>query len=374
MWIEALKNKKYKYIERYTDPLTNKKHKISVTLDKNTPQARNRASLILQEKINKKLNNTVEQNKTFKQVYNRFFNDWSFGKKQRTITTMLTIDNKINSYIKDDVLINKIDDFYIEQLLNSLFGRYSYGYIKMVKARLNNIFNYAIKKKIINNSPMQLVTLPKNNATIDKQRKAFNKFLTVDEFTRILNAVKKIEKKTNYSNVLTLMFLTGARFGEIVALTKDKIDFKNKTITIVGTYDILTKSVTPPKTDKSIRVIKINDVALDCIKNQMAINDLNFKTRTNDFIFVNKKETPLFVRETNTILKKASKIENIKKHVTTHYLRHSHITFLAEKGVPLNAIMHRVGHSNAKTTLEIYSHVTSDMEDKAIKELNNISF
>ncbi|HHJ6569617.1 TPA: tyrosine-type recombinase/integrase, partial [Streptococcus pyogenes] len=42
----------------------------------------------------------------------------------------------------------------------------------------------------------------------------------------------------------------------------------------------------------------------------------------------------------------------------THLFRHSHISFLAEKGIPLNAIMDRVGHSDPKTTLSIYSHTT----------------
>ncbi|HFU5491451.1 TPA: tyrosine-type recombinase/integrase [Streptococcus pyogenes] len=47
----------------------------------------------------------------------------------------------------------------------------------------------------------------------------------------------------------------------------------------------------------------------------------------------------------------------------THLFRHSHISFLAEKGIPLNAIMDRVGHSDPKTTLSIYSHTTVNMKE-----------
>lgn len=53
MWIEILANGKYKYIERYTDPYTEKSKKVSVTLDKNTAQVKKRALLLLQEKIDK---------------------------------------------------------------------------------------------------------------------------------------------------------------------------------------------------------------------------------------------------------------------------------------------------------------------------------
>ncbi|WP_078838696.1 tyrosine-type recombinase/integrase [Streptococcus pneumoniae] len=52
--------------------------------------------------------------------------------------------------------------------------------------------------------------------------------------------------------------------------------------------------------------------------------------------------------------------------------RHSHISFLAESGLPIKSIMDRVGHSNAKMTLEIYSHTTEDMEDKLVNKLDTI--
>ncbi|MDM5146202.1 hypothetical protein ICE98_03339 [Lactococcus lactis] len=53
MWIEDLANGKYKYFERYRDPLTEKLKKVSVTLDKKTPRAQKVALKELTEKINK---------------------------------------------------------------------------------------------------------------------------------------------------------------------------------------------------------------------------------------------------------------------------------------------------------------------------------
>ena len=40
--------------------------------------------------------------------------------------------------------------------------------------------------------------------------------------------------------------------------------------------------------------------------------------------------------------------------------------------MPIKSIMDRVGHSNAKITLEIYSHTTEDMEDKLVNKLDTI--
>lgn len=51
MWVEELTNGKYKYVERYIEPYTEKTKKTSITLDKNTAQAKKQALTLLQEKI-----------------------------------------------------------------------------------------------------------------------------------------------------------------------------------------------------------------------------------------------------------------------------------------------------------------------------------
>ena len=51
MWTEKTKNGKYKHVERYTDPITGKEKKVSVTTEKNTAQARKSAQRALLTKI-----------------------------------------------------------------------------------------------------------------------------------------------------------------------------------------------------------------------------------------------------------------------------------------------------------------------------------
>lgn len=80
----------------------------------------------------------------------------------------------------------------------------------------------------------------------------------------------------------------------------------------------------------------------------------------NPFIFCSIGKKPIHNAVINKMLKKYGNYH-------THLFRHSHISFLAEKGIPLNAIMDRVGHSDPKTTLSIYSHTTVNMR-KLINE------
>ena len=50
MWVEKLPNGKFKYCERYLDHKTGKNKRASITLDKNTPQAKNYAIKMLNKK------------------------------------------------------------------------------------------------------------------------------------------------------------------------------------------------------------------------------------------------------------------------------------------------------------------------------------
>ena len=61
----------------------------------------------------------------------------------------------------------------------------------------------------------------------------------------------------------------------------------------------------------------------------------------------------------------------IEKEISSHILRHSHISF-SQQGVSLKAIMDRVGHSDHRTTLSIYSHVTEQMDKDMMNKLEQV--
>ncbi len=67
----------------------------------------------------------------------------------------------------------------------------------------------------------------------------------------------------------------------------------------------------------------------------------------------------------NYFLKNSFRKSEIKKDdfvLTTHVFRNSPISLLAELEVPITAIMDRVGHTNEKMTLSVYTHVTEKMK------------
>ena len=63
---------------------------------------------------------------------------------------------------------------------------------------------------------------------------------------------------------------------------------------------------------------------------------------------------------------------SFNKHITTNIFRHTHISYLAEQGVPLEAIQERVGHNRGSRVTEIYLHVTKKMKNTITPIIDNI--
>ena len=95
--------------------------------------------------------------------------------------------------------------------------------------------------------------------------------------------------------------------------------------------------------------------------------------RDRGFIFVNAVGSPMLVTTINDTINKAIQMSSIDKKVTTHTLRHTHISTLAQLGINIKAIQDRVGHSDYKTTLEIYTHVTDKMAQDMMNKLENMN-
>lgn len=90
------------------------------------------------------------------------------------------------------------------------------------------------------------------------------------------------------------------------------------------------------------------------------------------YLFTTKHHTPIQISAFNTFLRNAAKKLKIDKPVSSHIFRHTHISKLAELGVPMYVIQQRVGHSNSRVTQEIYTHVTHEALVKNRGQLENL--
>lgn len=380
MWMEELPNGKFKYFERYKDPYTEKLKKVSVTMEKKTPQTRNQAAILLQEKINQKLGEKQHfvSDITFEKLYEEFEENWKHGVKNSTVYASKNVKKEILKQIEGDYLVRNIDRRLLQKVIDQLLqdGR-SHNYVSKIKFKLNQIMKFAVRMNYIDTNEMLFVEMPRKVITTDDLRKKNTKYLDQKEFKLFIQNLKEEAlcdyRITKYIRIAKVLFLTGMRYGELAALNyKEDIDFSKKTIHIKHTYDFRQKERTTPKTVKSDRVITAPQKVLDIIKEQIIENATNgFDT---DFIFINTLGEPITNVRVIAALKRHGQKIGIDKNITTHMFRHSHISLLAELGIPLTAIMDRVGHSDSKTTLEIYSHVTQKMVSDISSKLDKIKF
>lgn len=378
--MEELPNGKYKFFERYKDPYTEKLKKVSVTMEKKTPQARNQAAILLQEKINQKLGEKQHfvSDITFEKLYEEFEENWKHGVKNSTVYASKNVKKEILKQIEGDYLVRNIDRRLLQKVIDQLLqdGR-SHNYVSKIKFKLNQIMKFAVRMNYIDTNEMLFVEMPRKVITTDDLRKKNTKYLDQKEFKLFIQNLKEEAlcdyRITKYIRIAKVLFLTGMRYGELAALNyKEDIDFSKKTIHIKHTYDFRQKERTTPKTVKSDRVITAPQKVLDIIKEQIIENATNgFDT---DFIFINTLGEPITNVRVIAALKRHGQKIGIDKNITTHMFRHSHISLLAELGIPLTAIMDRVGHSDSKTTLEIYSHVTQKMVSDISSKLDKIKF
>lgn len=378
--MEELPNGKYKFFERYKDPYTEKLKKVSVTMEKKTPQARNQAAILLQEKIKQKLGEKQHfvSDITFEKLYEEFEENWKHGVKNSTVYASKNVKKEILKHIEGDYLVRNIDRRLLQKVIDQLLqdGR-SHNYVSKIKFKLNQIMKFAVRMNYIDTNEMLFVEMPRKVITTDDLRKKNTKYLDQKEFKLFIQNLKEEAlcdyRITKYIRIAKVLFLTGMRYGELAALNyKEDIDFSKKTIHIKHTYDFRQKERTTPKTIKSDRVITAPQKVLDIIKEQIIENATNgFDT---DFIFINTLGEPITNVRVIAALKRHGQKIGIDKNITTHMFRHSHISLLAELGIPLTAIMDRVGHSDSKTTLEIYSHVTQKMVSDISSKLDKIKF
>lgn len=377
MWIEDLDSGKFKFYERYKDPYTEKWKKVSVTLESKSSRAVKQANEILNKKIVTKIKERKRNDMTFNELYVEWFAyHQKYTKRNSWIKTPKMMVH-IKKIIADDVLIANIDESLVQQIIDNMytFGELSYNYTKQVKTVLSTMLTYAVKNKYLKvNVALNVQVIPKNADKAKKKQRMEEKYLEQDEAKRLIQHLYSRKKNELHGLIAEFLYLNGLRYGEMLAL-----QLKNNQgsyVEVHGTLDYTDVKMadaikTSPKNDGSWRNVDITERTKEILDKLELDNSLRFGLQDEEsFYFLSYHGTPLTIGSFNSGVKAAAKRVGIKKNVTSHVFRHSHIAILSEMGTPLEAIMARVGHMDASTTLEIYNHVTANMKIQLIDKLN----
>lgn len=370
MWIEILDNGKYKYIERYNDPLTGKKRKVSLTHTKNNNRIEKEMFINLQEKIEKKLKQS-NANINFRTLSEKWLSVYIKQVKESTYNSRTSYIIVINRDI-GDILLEQLKAAHINTAILNLFNAgYGYDTVRGMVSCIRNVLRFGFKygfladREILNG-----IEIPKINV---KEKDEF-KYLEREE----LNTVVRQLKENGYGEISRMCLIqtyTGMRYGEMIGLDYTKhIDFKEQKILIERTWYHRKKKFQSPKSGKP-RTIHFNNETALLLKEQIQFTKLKVMQRGLDkskkLLFINYHSDPFTNSYTNELLGKYAVIPN--KHVTTHIFRHTFITLLIEQGVELALIAKHVGHSNTNMIQRIYAHFTNKMDSNLKDAINDFS-
>lgn len=229
---------------------------------------------------------------------------------------------------------------------------------------LNGIMVLAVQENVIGFNP--LTKIPVFRETKKENRRA----LTGEEVRQLLHALDAYyEKKKNYKNVNMLIYpyvylaiYTGARRGELCALTWDDIDVEKGTVSINKSINEHL-DIEVPKTTNAYRV--------NVIPKAVMAKLLPFKDSKCNKVF--HTCTGEYIKPSNI----ARAFRNILKfsalpHICLHELRHTHATLALQAGVPITDISKQLGHASISTTLDFYSHASNESSENVVKGFSKI--
>lgn len=374
MWIEELPNGKYKYSERYIDPYTEKSRKVSVTLNSKSNQAKKQAISELQDKIDKKIEEKNQIKITLGELLDIWWNQHKVSIRQSSQVNYEKLLKYIRKNINTEAVVRNTDTKFYQDFLNGLTQ--SYEYKKKFRSVLKMALDYAVDMEMIKINPISRTKVPKPALTKETYEKVEDKYLEEEEINKLLNVYYSTFQSVHHGRLAEFMYLTGLRAGEAISLTIDDYDPNSQTIKVIGTLDYSdgykNAKKEMPKTLASYREIDLSNRAIEIIDELILENKLKFKGKTS-YLFVGKTGKPIQINAFNNSLKamndKLGK-DAIKKKMSSHIFRHSHISLLAELNIPVKAIMERVGHADMETTMKIYTHVTKKTKASIVEKLN----
>lgn len=363
MWTEKTNAGRYKYTERIA-VAPGKYKKVSVTLDKNTAQARKVAERLLQEKAE-----AMEPTKA--KCMSVLIEDY-IKEQARTVREGTVKRNSITLRLLCKMLNDPRSDQITAGMIRSALLKedHTITWMNEYISRFKAFWRWAYRNDYVSSvDPAE--KLKKFEREKSHKEEIADKYLEADE----LKSVLKECDVYHWQLVIEFLALTGLRFGEFAALERD--DVSDTEISITKTFNCVTGQCGAPKTYTSIRTLHVQPELKECIRKIRAYTAQNrFKSeawRNTRLFFPNPTDGSYVSLAAFDKYFKLLTESTVGRKLTAHALRHTHASLLMAAGYDIEAIARRLGHgSNSKITREIYLHVTSKLKQQDADRLDQI--
>lgn len=303
---------------------------------------------------NFKLSVNADMNMTMGAFVEIYFHDKEGELKERSIKNKrYMIETHILPYFQNKKM-NEITPAHIIHWQNAMRQKgYAQTYLRMMQNQITALFTHASNIYNLSDNPCKKVK-KMGKPVADKLD-----FWTKEEYDQFISTM---EAGSRYYVIFEILFWTGCREGELLALTKSDIDFQNNRMNITKTFYRIERRdvITAPKTEQSVRMIELPEFLTQEIKEYVdQLPDLSDRAR----IF------PIVAEAVQHKLKRQAEKAGVKK-IRVHDLRHSSVAYLINQGVQPLIIKERLGHKDIKITLNTYGHLYPNQQRQLADMLN----
>lgn len=313
-------------------------------------QVKKRGFATKREALEYERNYKIRQECNLDMTFENFFKLYAEDKEQRLkrntwLTKEHIIRTKIMPYFKD-MKMSEISPSDVLKWQNEMIAYrdengegYTETYRKTMHNQLSCLFNHACRYYNLKSNPARKA------GCMGKEESKEMLFWTKEEYKKFSQAI--MDKDISFY-AFEMLYWTGMRMGELLALTMEDFDFDKNTVRINKSYQRLERQdvITTPKTPKSNRTIKLPKFLSEEMKEYFLM------------LYGYDKNTRIFQITKSFLhheMERGCKKSGVQK-IRIHDLRHSHISLLIDLGFSAVAIADRVGHESIDITYR-YSHL-----------------
>lgn len=377
MYSQKLKNGKVRFFESARNPLTGEMKTFSVTMDKETNATKKAAEKALAERIRQFMLSkaTVPDDGLTVGELIQTFNEHRKKDpdvKDSTAKASECSSRAVENLLGKDTLVSALSAGYIKkQLINANEDPVRMnGRLKTIKTILNWGYHNDMVEDV---SYLDKIKKWKEPKSYTKRIEDY--YLERDELSALIDGVESV----GYKLIIKFLALSGLRIGEFIALRRQDVDFRNRTISVRQSMQSNTGIVDLPKNESSYRTFYMQDELYEVAAKmfQYSAVTCHIYDITSDIFFpapdggyLKHRTIEKFISENGERI--------LHRRVTPHMLRHTYVSLTVEEsvlsGIPitLDDIAERLGHSSSNITKRIYFHKTDKTKQVINERMNRI--
>ena len=207
-------------------------------------------------------------------------------------------------------------------------------------ASVRAFYNYLVMKNLVTINPAYNLETP-------KQEKKLPQILTTDEVEKLLSCPSGNgnDKSVRDKAMLELIYATGIKVSELIALNLDDVDISLGYLKCVG--------------ESTARIIPLGHVAIEALKTYLDNTRSAMSLDGETALFVNCNGSRLTRQGFWKLIKEYAKKSDIQKDITPHTLRHSFAAHLIENGADLASVQEMMGHKDISST-QVYTKLVKN--------------